>query len=137
MINRLITLLFALSIYWPAGAATPGATSTPGPTLQRREGPRPEGCEDHVARTRHTYLDTAQVVEDPQVRRDLLATYNRLSKDKLVLRMCTQPKFLVWYDLDLSMVELQRQYVIAAGQPDTKGKEKQSKAGAQLSDAKR
>jgi hypothetical protein len=113
MIKRLITLLFVLSINWPVDAATPGPTSTPGPTLKRREGPQPEGCEAHIARTRHMYLDTAQVVGDPHVRRDLLATYNRLSKDKLVIRMCTQPKFLVWYDLDLSMVELQRQYVIA------------------------
>jgi hypothetical protein len=139
MIKRLITLLFVLSINWPVDAATPGSTSTPtpGPTLKRREGPQPEGCESHIARTRHTYLDTAQVVGDPQVRRDLLATYNRLRKDKLVIRMCTQPKFLVWYDLDLSMVELQRQYAITGGQPDTKEKEKQSKVGAQLSDAKR
>jgi hypothetical protein len=112
VIARLISLMFVLSLNWTADGATPGATSTPGPTLQHREGLPPEGCEDHVARTRHTYLDTAQVVEDPKDRRDLLAIYNRLSNDKLVLRMCTQPKFLVWYDLDLSMVELQRQYII-------------------------
>jgi hypothetical protein len=113
VIKRFIILLFVLSVNWPVDAATPGTTSVPEPTLKRREGPPPEGCENHVARTRHAYLDTAQVVGDPRARRDLLTTYNHLRNDKLVIRMCTQPKFLVWYDLDLSMVELQRQYIIS------------------------
>jgi hypothetical protein len=113
VITRVIALLFVLSLGWPVDAATPETTSAPGPALQRREGPAPERCEDYVARTRHTYLDTAQVVGDPHIRRDLLATYNHLRNDKLVIQMCAQPKFLVRYDLHLSMVELQRQYIMS------------------------
>jgi hypothetical protein len=112
VIARVITFLFVLSLSWPADATTPGTTSAPEAALKRRQGPAPERCEDYVARTRHTYLDTAQVVEDSHVRHDLLATYNHLRNDKLVIQMCAQPKFLVRYDLHLSMVELQRQYIL-------------------------
>jgi hypothetical protein len=83
-------------------------------TLKRHDGPAPkETCEQHVQLTRHTYLDAAKAAGDGPYAKSLRKSYKELGDDRRVALMCTIPKYRETYDLDLSVVELQRRYTLA------------------------
>lgn len=106
-LSPLLPSLLVLSLLVPSAAA---ATS---PILQRRTSPPPkETCEEHVRVTRHTFLEGALLTGDRDYHEVLMDTYIRLGNEKMVSKLCTAPKFLVWYDLDLARVELQYRYDI-------------------------
>jgi hypothetical protein len=78
-------------------------------TLQRRVGPpelQPESCRDHVARSRHSFKDAADIITtkvDPEMHAGLLGVYNATGDQHQIGIMCEDVKLAKLYDLELNL----------------------------------
>lgn len=84
--------------------------------LQRRTEPppvHPESCRDHIALTRHTFLEASFVEPDPDEASDMRRLWGDFGQTGFVARICGAPKLAHEYDVILGLAELRRRENIA------------------------
>ena len=78
------------------------AHSLPAQTLQRHPYPpslHPESCREHVALTRHEFLDAAPWTNDKKLKDDLVHTYLNAEKPQFVAKICSTHRLESFYNL--------------------------------------
>ena len=71
-------------------------------TLQHHAEPselKPQSCRDHVAQTRHEFLDAAQWTDDQEFKDNLAKVYVRTGDIKYVAHVCSNEKLIRYYNV--------------------------------------
>lgn len=84
------------------------------PTLQ------PESCRDHVARTRHEFIDATQWTHDQEFKENLNIVYVRTGDPNYVAHICSNNKIIGYYNVLVAIaIYERRENMFGKGAPIT------------------